>query len=317
MSDSLPGKMLRKAEGVAYWTTAAPVLARLPAALGYRLASRRGDFLFRSQADQRAEVSRNLRLVLGDELGPAEAEQLTRDWFRRASCEAVDIRRLRRDARALRRLVEIRGKEHLAAALAAGKGAILCTAHLGSYNAGFSVLHASGFPVTVIGRRDHVFDAELSALERRFWDLVHTRPVWRHRARPNIEPWPGRFKVAAQAAAALRANEVVTISIDAVPLSSDQARAVEVPFLGRQARLLPGVVTLAQVSGAPLLLGFLSRAADYQHQVWEISAPVSLEGEPAAVFERCASEVSAAIRRSPADWVVWDSTSDLTRLGML
>ena len=59
-----------------------------------------------------------------------------------------------------------------------------------------------------------------------------------------------------QAAAALRANEVVTISIDAPPLDSDRARAVEVPFLGRQARLLPGVVTLAQLTGAPVLMGF-------------------------------------------------------------
>ena len=96
----------------------------------------------------------------------------------------------------------------------------------------------------------------VSSAERRFWDLVYARPVLRHRQRPNIEPWPGRLQVAALAAAALRANEVVTISIDAPPLDSDRARAVEVPFLGRQARLLPGVVTLAQLTGAPVLMGF-------------------------------------------------------------
>ena len=43
------------------------------------------------------------------------------------------------------------------------------------------------------------------------WDLVYARRLLRHRQRPNIEPWPGRVQVAAQAAVALRANEVVTI----------------------------------------------------------------------------------------------------------
>ena len=316
MGDSRAERLLRSAEGVAYWAAAAPALARLPAAVGYRMACRRGDWLFRRQAGKRIELARNLRLVLGDELSPAAAQQVTRDWFRLASCEAVDVMRLRHRARPLRRLVEIRGREHLEAALAAGKGAILCSAHFGSYDSGFSALHASGFPVTTIGRWQHKYTASLSSAERRFWDRVYARPVQRHRQRPNIEPWPGRFEVAALAAAALRANEVVTISIDAPPLDSDRARAVEVPFLGRRARLLPGVVTLAQMTGAPVLTGFLYRAADYRHQVLEISAPVPVGGETATAFRRCAAEVSAAIQRSPAHWAYWASTADLANLGL-
>ena len=159
MGDSRAGRLLRSVEGVAYWAAAAPVLARLPAALGYRVACWRGDWLFRRQAGKRAELARNLRLVLGDELSPAAVQQVTRDWFRLASCEAVDVTRLRHRARPLRRLVEIRGREHLEAALAAGKGAILCSAHFGSFNSGFSVLHASGFPVTTIGRWQHKYTA--------------------------------------------------------------------------------------------------------------------------------------------------------------
>jgi len=224
------------------------------------------------------------------------------------------VKRLRRDARPLRRLVEIRGREHLEAALAAGQGAILCTGHFGSYVSGFSMLHASGFPVTTIGRWQY---AGLSSAQRWFWDRVYVRPQLRHRQRPFIEPWPGCPQVALQAADALRANEVVTISIDAPPLDGDRARAVQVPFLGRRASLLPGAVALAQVTGAPLLMGFVYRAADYCHQVWEISAPVPVAGETAAVFERCAAEVSAAIRRSPAHWEFWANTGDLADLGLI
>jgi lauroyl/myristoyl acyltransferase len=316
VGDSRAGRLLRSVEGVAYWAAAAPVLARLPAALGYRIACRRGDWLSRSQTGKRTELARNLGLMLGKELSRSQAHQVTREWFRLASCEAVDVMRLRHRARPLRRLVEIRGREHLEAALAAGKGAILCSAHFGSYNSGFSVLHASGLPVTTIGRWQYKYTAGLSSAERRFWDRVY-RKVRRHRQRPNIEPWPGRLQVAAQAAAALRANDVVTICIDAPPLDSDRARTVEVPFLGRRARLLPGVVTLAQMTGAPVLMGFLHRSADYRHQVLEISAPVPVGGEVTTAFRRCAAEVSAAIERNPAHWVYWASTADLANLGLI
>ena len=321
MGDNRAGKLLRNVEGVAYWTAAAPVLARLPAALGYRIACWRGDWLFRCQAGRRTEMARNLRLVLGNELSPAAARQVTRDWFRFASCDVVDVKRLRHGTRPLQRLVEIDGREHLEAALAAGKGAILCGAHFGSYDSGFSVLHASGFPVTTIGRWWFKYEPSLSSAERRFWDRVYARPVRRHRQRPNIEPWPGRSEVAALAAAALRANDVVTIAIDAPPLASDRARAVEVPFLDSRAGLLPGAVALAQVTGAPLLMAFQYRAADYRHQVLEISAPVPVEGDTATAFGRCAAEVSAAIRRSPAHWLFWADrippAGDLADLGLI
>jgi KDO2-lipid IV(A) lauroyltransferase len=316
MGDSRAERLLRSVEGVAYWAAAAPTLARMPAVLGYRIACWRGDWLFRRQTGKRTELAHTLGLMLGRELSPAAAQRVTRDWFRLASCEAVDVMRLRHRARPLRRLVEIRGQEHLEAALAGGRGAILCSAHFGSYNSGFSVLHASGFPVTTIGRWQYKYTASLSSAERRFWGLVLARPVRRHRQRPNIEPWPGRFEVAALAAAALRANEVVTISIDAPPLDSDRARTVEVPFLGSRARLLPGVVTLAQMTGAPVLMGFLHRSADYRHQVLEISAPVPVGGDTATAFERCAAEVSAAIQRNPAHWAYWASPADLANLGL-
>jgi lauroyl/myristoyl acyltransferase len=310
-------RLLRSAEGVAYWAAAAPVLARLPAAFGYRIACWHGDWLSRWHREKRTELARNLRHVLGDELDPAATHQVTRDWFRLASCTAVDVNRLRHEGQALRRLVDIRGLEHLEAALAAGKGAIVCSAHFGSFDCAFSMLGASGFPVTTIGRWQHMYTANLSSAERRFWDLVYARPLRRHRRRPNIEPWPGRLDVAAQAAAVLHANEVLTVTIDAPPLDSDRARTVEVPFLGRRVTLLPGVVTIAQLTGAPLLMSFLYRSADCRHQVLEISAPVRLAGATVTAFGHCAAEMSAAIQKNPAHWVYWASTADLAGIGLI
>jgi KDO2-lipid IV(A) lauroyltransferase len=319
MAEGRISRLLRSAEGVVYWAAVAPAAARLPAALGYRIACLRGDWEYRCRRGKRTELIRNLRQVPGDEPAPDAVEQLARQWFRFASCQAIDVMRLRHEARSLRRLVEIRGREHLEAALAGGKGAILCSAHFGSYDCAFSLLGAIGFPVTTIGRWQHNYTAGLSSAERRFWDLVYARRVRHHQHRPNIEPWTGRVAVAAQAAAVLRANEVLTIAIDAPPLEKDLARTVEVPFLGSRARLLPGAVSLAQLTGAPLLMGFMYRTADFRHQVLEISPPVQCPaGEHVATaFARCAAEVSAAIRSSPAHWVYWASKGDLANLGLI
>jgi Kdo2-lipid IVA lauroyltransferase/acyltransferase len=309
--------LLRKAESFAYWLVVAPLVARLPASLAYRLACWRGDWVSRSWPEKRSEMMGHMRQVFGDELAPEEAERLTRDIFRFRSCDVIDLMRLRGSARSLARLVEIRGREHVRAALAGGKGVILCTAHYGSHQSAFSVLHASGIPLTTMGRWDWYYDTGVSAVERRFWDFVFARRVLRHRQRPNIEPWPGRVQVALQAATVLRANEAMTISSDAAPLQAERPRALEVPFLGTQVKLMPGVITLAQLTGAPVLMAFVRRSADYRHQVLEISPPVPMDGDTKMAFGHCAAAIDAAIRTSPADWNFWFEETALARLGVL
>jgi lauroyl/myristoyl acyltransferase len=310
-------RLLRNAEGVAYWLVVAPLAARMPARLAYRVACWRGDWASRHRAGQRAAIVRNLRQVLGDEISPQTAESLAREFSRMRSCEVIDVMLLRGRAQALGKLVEIRGREHLDAALAAGKGAIICSAHFGSYNSAFSLLHASGYPLTSTGRSLSTQTPGMSSVERRLVDFTLGRPLRRHRQRPGIEFQPGRVQGAAQVAVALRANEVVTFSSDAPPMDSERARAVEVSFLGQQVRLSPGVVTLAQLTGAPLLMVFTHRLADYRHQVLEISAPVPTDGDVATAFERCATAMDAAVRTSPAQWVYWANTEDLASLGLV
>jgi lauroyl/myristoyl acyltransferase len=310
-------RLLRNAESVGYWLAVAPLASRLPASLAYRVACWRGDLGFRYRAGQRSEMVRNLRQVLGDELGPEEAERLAREFLRLRSCEVIDVMRLRGHARSLGKLVEIRGREHLDAALAGGKGAILCSAHFGSYNSAFSLLHVGGFPLTSTGRSLSTQMPGMSSAERRLLEFAYIRRLQRHRQRPGIEFQPGRVQVAAQIAVALRANEVVTFSSDAPPLEADRARAVDVTFLGRQAGLLPGVVTLAQLTGAPVLMVFMHRLADYRHQVLEISAPVPVAGDTALAFGRCVAAMDSAIRANPAHWVYWANTDDLAVLGLL
>ena len=304
---------------LAYWGLVAPLAARLPARLAYAVACAWGDLTFRIWPGRDAELDhlRYLRQELGGDLLPEDVEGFARDFCRLRACEVVDLMQLRGRARPLSKLVEIRGEEHLKEALGKGRGAILCSAHLGSYLSTFSLLQTRGFPLTNVGRWDWNYHAELSSVERRFWDLAYARRVLRHRQRPNIEPWQGRPQVALQTAAVLRDNEVVMICSDPAPIPSDRARAVEAPFLGRRATLVPGVVTLAELTGAQLLMAFSYRSDDYRHQVLEISPPISLEGGPEAAFGRCVDAMDAAIRQHPRDWYFWFHRAELEGLGLL
>jgi len=295
----------------------ATLTALLPARLAYWVACRRGDWSFRHQSARFVIVKRSLLELFGETLSPAGAERLAREFSRAEACEAIDVMRLRNGARPLRKLVEFRGREHLEAAMAAGKGAILCSAHYGSYASAFSLIHASGIPVTSIGRWWWNYDPNTSPAVRRFWDFAYARRLLRYRQGPNIEPWTGRLASGVQAVRTLRRNEVVTILSDAPPLVSDESRVVKVPFLGREATFLPGVVHLARSSGAPVLMVTVHRSADYRHQVVEISPPLSLEGELQEALARCAAVMDAAIRTNPALWLHWAETDFLADLGLI
>lgn len=310
---------LRRLGKLAYWSVIAPLAARLPARAAYAVACAWGDLTFRVWPDRESEMEhlRRLRRVLGEELLPEDVEAFSREFCRRRACEVIDLMRLNGDGRALRSLVEIRGREHLHAALEGGRGAILCSAHVGSYLSTFSLLHADGVPLTNVGRWDWNYHRQLSRLEKRFWDLAYSRRVLRYRQRANLEPWQDRPQVAVQAAAALRANEAVMICSDPAPIPADRARARETAFLGGRARLVPGVVTLSEITGAPLLMVFSHRLPDYRHQVLEISPPVSLEGGTEAAFDRCVAAMDAAIRAHPQEWYFWFHRAELVGLGLL
>jgi lauroyl/myristoyl acyltransferase len=297
-----------------------PLVAFLPAPLAYGVACLRGDLRYRWDRRSREEVMRCLEVVLGDQLSPGERARVARDYFRIRSCQPIDVLRLSGKGRLLAKLVEIRGLEHLEAALAGGKGAIIASAHFGSSaSPAFSLLAARGLPITPVGRRPSQFAFLLkrSTIERFFYRQLIQKPLVHHLRRPTIEPRVGKLDMAVQAASILRQNEVIAICLDpAVAREEDRARAVQVNFLNGKALLLPGAITIAQLMGTPVLMSFMRRSADWRHQVLEISPPVPLDGDTVTAFERCLAKVEEAIRQNPAHWHGWNYF-DLFWLGLL
>lgn len=149
-----------------------PLVAFLPAPLPYGLARFCGNWRYKRHSGERETVMGNLERVLGERLNLAERTGVTRDYFYLRSCEAVDMRRLAGKGRALARLVEIQGQEHLEAALAQGKGAILCGAHFGAYFAVPSLLLQKGFPATVVARLPSTWDRSLPLSAHLLWQRI-------------------------------------------------------------------------------------------------------------------------------------------------
>jgi KDO2-lipid IV(A) lauroyltransferase len=295
-----------------YLNLLVPVYASLPAPLAYRAACVSGDLRCLRDGAVHKQVLRNLEEILGDRLAPHERQRAARDYFRHLGCQLVDELRLRGEAEAIRDLVEIRGLEHVEAALAAGKGALLCTGHVGSFAVGLALLAARGQPVTVVRRGVCGGDVWLQERFGGIFDMSR-----RYAMRPAINPLEDQFAVAAKVAKQLRKNELVATFLDAVPAEADLPRTVTVEFLGRQTQLLAGSVSIAQRTGSPVLVGLMRRSPDWRHQIFEISSPIAVDGDTADVLRRCLELIEQAVYECPSLWFNWPITEELATMNLV
>jgi lauroyl/myristoyl acyltransferase len=314
--DDLTSAPLLKLDEILYHKFVVPAVAFLPAPLAYGVAVVHADVLYSLRDDLRRELEDRMQLVLGEQLTTIERKRASRNFVRIRSCERVDQVRLLGSGRALLGLVKVRGKEHIEAALARGKGAILCSAHFGSPTCCFSVLGAHRIPITLIARWSYPKDLESSPMRRFINRIANNVPFTSHLQGPNIERKHGRLAVAFQAATVLRKNEVVGVMIDSVLKPGDPSKPVTVDFLDHKAILVPGAVTIAQLTGAPLLIMMMRRDSDMRHQVLEISPPILIDKDTIVSYQRCLAVIDAAIRKYPAQWAGWDSP-DLVRMGLI
>jgi KDO2-lipid IV(A) lauroyltransferase len=206
--------------------------------------------------------------------------------------------------------------EHIEDALAAGKGAIICSTHFGSFNCAFSLIGASGYPITVVGDWRSTL-VHMSPVQRALWRLVHENRLEHHRRRPNIEQAKEGVGTAMLMAEILRSNELIAIAIDSPLSQQEHARSISVDFLGKQMQLLPGSVNVAQLTDSPILIMVMHRLPDWRHQVLEISPPVPLNGDAEDTLRTCMRMLEPSIRQNPAYWDWWVNTQDLTALGLL
>ncbi len=222
-----------------------------------------------SGADRRAAVADAGRLVM----------ELPRLWLRPPERPIADP-------------VQWDGADWLAQVLAQGRGLVLLTPHMGSFEVSAQA-YAERFgaqqPITVLYRPAR--QAWLRALEETA------------RARPRLATAPATLAGVRLMMRALRRGETVGLLPDQVP---PEGMGVWVPFFGRPAYTMTLAARLAQQTGAALAVLWterLPRGAGYVVHAMPLPEPVPAGADEAAAALAVNRSMEAVIRMKPAQYL--------------
>lgn len=268
-------------------------LARLPDDVGLAGGARLGRAWARAGLPRTRAARAHLRIAFPT-WSEAQRERVLERSFENLGRSLVELAWLgRRPPAQLLARVRFEGLEHLDAARAAtpGGGAILLSAHFGSWELFAAAMSARGYPLTVIHRvRDDAgFDDVLA--ERRSESGASYLP---------------RGNAALGVVRALRSGSLLAVLLDQNARASD---GVFVPFFGRLACVRSGPVQVAMSTRAPVVPLFLHRdPSDPARHVARIHPPLELvhcgDDEEALVenARRMTRAIEEEIRAAPEQW---------------
>ncbi len=268
------------------------LVSLLTAPLAYRVACALGRFRCRQQRDAQLRLAQAMQTGLA--VSPRTAAEQVRKYFELKSWEEVETWRCRRaGVSEIQKMIEFQGLENLDDALAAGKGAMLCTGHF----RGLFVL------MLALAHRGY----KLNAIRRKPLGLQNRVGRWFNSQTTLIDQgacqflWmePDNLRVAVEAGKALRRNEVVLVLLD----SRFAAQSVETKLLGRSMAIPSGPVLIARTTGTPLLnLSLHLEENGHLHHVAKIGRAFYPTSDLAGSVQHCVSKLEEAIVQEPASW---------------
>ena len=266
----------------------------LPQRFLYFIALRVADlnFFWLDPAGRRA-VEDNLGIVLPG-ASPERIHKEARWVFRNFAKYLTEFFRFRHfDLAFFRTNMAMFGLEYVDAALAAGRGCVVSSAHLSNWElgaAGRSIMGGKKMTVSVAMHR-----------YGRINDLF-----MRERERMGLMVADMEKDAARALMRALRRNEVVGVMGDRDPTR----QGVTVNFFGHPCRFPQGPARLALATGAPLIHAFcLRRSSDSFSRVFHPTIPVPAEGDRDEKVRRMtqafADLIAETIRLHPEQWAVF------------
>jgi KDO2-lipid IV(A) lauroyltransferase len=199
------------------------------------------------------------------------------------------------------------GDEHLFAAIEAGKGAILLTAHLGNWEMGGVLLKPLGVDLSVVYVPDQFEDVE--AFRAHLREATGVKGIAIH---------PKESLASLPVLRALRENRLVALQGD----RDFNDRGVSKDFFGAPVPFPVGPFHLALATGAPLLPCFVGYSSGHRFTI-EVGEPIRLEstGDRRADVDRGLEQwvrvLESAVRRWPTQWYTfydfWPAAEPATR----
>jgi KDO2-lipid IV(A) lauroyltransferase len=267
------------------------VVERLPRLWAYALAVFAARFAWWFSPLARPRLEYNLKVAC-PELTPAELRKLSWLNFRNHAKAYADLMMLpRMNVEAMRPLLHVEGWEHLEKARAAGKGVMVVSCHMGSYEVVSAIWSATLAPVSFFAE-----EVEPRALFEWYRET---------RARLGISVLTLHFSGLRKVTQALQDQEMVITAIDRDITGTGHM----MPFFGRPAPIPLGPAAIALRLGTPILPVCVYRLPDDTYQA-EGVAPLIAEStgdaraDEVRVTQQLLRHIEEFIRRHPDQWHV-------------
>jgi len=231
----------------------------------------------------------NLKIAFGKELSTSELKKIARNSFMHFGKTFMDIIKLPHLAEEKRSaLINVEGEENLHKALQEKKGALLFSAHYGSWEIAPFILTKKG-KLSVIARPldNKLLEKELLKLRTSQGSNV----IYKHQATKKI-------------LLSLREKEMVAFLIDQNVLRN---QAVFVDFFGKKAATTPSLAAFFLRTKSPLIPVFCYPTASHAYHL-KIFSPLSItsEGnynqEVLKITQICTKIIEIQIRKNPDYW---------------
>ena len=232
----------------------------------------------------------NLKIAFGKELPPSELKRIARNSFMHFGKTLMDIIKLPHLGEEKRNaLINVEGEENLLKALREKKGALLFSAHYGSWEIAPFFMAKKG-KLSVIARPLDNKLLEKELLKLRTSQGSHV--IYKHQATKKI-------------LRSLRAGEMVAFLIDQNVL---RKQAVFVDFFGKKAATTPSLASFSLKTKSPLIPVFCYPTSSHAYHL-KIFSPLSitLEGnynqDVLKITQICTKIIEIQIRKNPDYWL--------------
>jgi len=265
------------------------LVERLPRPWAYALAVMAARFAWLFSRLARPRLEFNLRVARPD-LELRELRRLSWLNFRNHAKAYADLMMLpRANVQAMRPLLQVRGWEHLEQARAMGKGVMVVSCHMGSYEIVSAIWSATLTPVSFFAE-----ELEPRALFEWYRET---------RARLGISVLTLDLGGLRKVTEALQEQEMVITAIDRDIAGTGQI----MPFFGRPARIPLGPAAIALRLGVPLLPAYVLRLPDDNYFVEAMPPLVArstgdARADEIRVTQDLLRTIEGFIREHPDQW---------------
>ncbi len=261
-------------------------LSRLPFSLSSWLAKRAGDIFYRGAFKRRKIALENLHRAYADTLSLAQKITIARKSFENAALSILDLFLIKKIKKSASRHFVIKGKENLEAALSHGKGVILVTSHLGSWECLEFLFYLTHIPCSVIVKniKNPYLNKKIDGLRRE----------------TTVTPIPKKNAIRG-AMAELKKNHVVAVLID----QWGGKEGLWIDFFGSLTSTTSLPARLAKKTDCLLVPAYCLRKgiARYEIQVLpQVPLPPHEEDWETSVTTRLNKMLELHIRRYPEQW---------------